>query len=177
MFMMTDKFCGSAIADKYQGKIMGIKNTVEYLYLVLMLRWEKSAPPDRHKGSLDGEDARNTQITRMAYILKIIAAGQEDRTYLLLTRHSRKNDGNSYISKDSSWMIEPYPLSKGWYLEGCISLDQKQAILRHLAELSLSPTLVDCIDEFVAGKSIEDRIPSDDEAEEILRQSIDKERV
>lgn len=156
---------------------MGIKNSVEYLYLALMLRWEKSAPPDRCEGSLDGETARNTQITRMAYILKKIAAGQEERTYQLLSRHSRRNDGKSYISKDSSWMGQPYPLSNGWYFEGCTSLEQKQAILQHLTELSLSPTLVACIDEFVAGKSIEYRIPSEDEAEEILRRSIEMERL
>jgi len=128
-------------------------------------------------GVLDGETASNTQITRMAYILKKIAAGQEERTYQLLSRHSRRNDGKSYISKDSSWMLEPYPLSEGWYLEGCTSLNQKQVILQHLTELGLSPTLVDCIDEFVAGKSIEDRIPSEEEAEEILRQSIEAERL
>jgi hypothetical protein len=113
----------------------------------------------------------------MAYILKKIAADQEDRTYQLLSRHSRRDDGKSYISKDSSWMGQPYPLSNGWYFEGCTSLIQKQGILQHLTELSLSPTLVACIDEFVAGKSIEYCIPSEDEADEILRQSIEKEKL
>lgn len=155
---------------------MGIKNSVEYLYMVLMLQWEKDAPQDRHQGSLDGELAKNTQITRMAYILKKIAAGQEERTYQLLSRHSRRNDGNSYVSKTSSWMTEPYSLSSGWFFEGCTSLIQKQDILKHLTKLDLSPTLVDCIDEFVAGKSIKSRIPSEEEAEEILRRSIEMER-
>jgi len=159
-----------------KGGAMGIKNTVEYLYLALMLKWEKSAPPDRHQGSLDGEPAKNTQITRMAYILRKIAAGQEERTYQLLCRHSRRNDGKSYVSKDSSWMKESYPLSSGWFFEGCTSLIQKQDILQHLTKLDLSPTLVDCIDEFVAGKSIEKRLPSEDEAEEILRRSIEAEK-
>ena len=141
-----------------------------------MLRWEKSAPPDKHEGRLDGETARNTQITRMAYILTKIAAGQEERTYQLLSRHSRRNDGNSYVSRTSSWMTEPYPLSSGWFFEGCTSLIQKQEILQHLTKLDLSPTLVDCIDQFVAGKSIESRIPSEEEAEEILRRSIEIEK-
>ena len=140
---------------------MGIKNTVEYLY----------------EGLLDGESARNTQITRMAYILRKIAAGQVERTYQLLSRHSRRKDGKSYISKDFSWMTEPYPLSSGWFFEGCTSLIQKQDILQHLSKLDLSPTLVDCIDEFVAGKSIKGRIPSEEEAEEILRRSIEIERL
>lgn len=155
---------------------MGIRNTVEYLYLALMLRWEKSAPLDKHEGLLDGEPARNTQITRMAYILRKIAAGQEERTYQLLCRHSRRNDGKSYVSKDSSWMKEPHPLSSGWFFEGCTSLIQKQGILQHLTKLDLSSTLINCIDEFVAGRSIENHIPSDDEAEEILRRSIETKR-
>lgn len=155
---------------------MGIKNTVEYLYLALMLRWEKSAPPDKHQGLLDDEPARNTQITRMAYILKKIAASQEERTYQLLSRDSRRDDGKSYISQDASWMKQPYPLSGGWYFEGCTSLVQKQDILQHLTKLGLSPTLVSCIDEFVAGKNIEHCLPSEDEAEEILRRSIEAEK-
>lgn len=155
---------------------MGIKNTVEYLYLALMLRWEKSAPQDGHQGLLDGKPARNTQITRMAYILSKIAAGQKERTFQLLSRHSRRNDGRSYISQDASWMKEPYPLSDGWFFEGCTSLVQKQEILQHLTKLDLSPTLVSCIDDFVSGKSIEHRLPSEDEAEEILRRSIEAER-
>lgn len=152
---------------------MGIKNTVEYLYLDLMLRWERSAPPNGHAGRLDGKVARNTQITRMAYILRKIALGQEENTYQQLSVHSRRNDGKSYVSKDSSWMTEPYPLSDGWYFEGCTSLKQKQEILRHLTRLDLSGALISCIDEFVAGKSIENRIPSKEEAEEILRRSIE----
>ncbi len=154
---------------------MGIKNTVEYLYLGLMLDWEKSAPLDKHEGLLDGKPTRNTQISRMAYILKMIALGQEERTYQFLSRHSRRNDAKSYVSRDSSWMTEPYPLAKGWFLEGCMSLPQKQGILQHLTKLDLSPTLVDCIDEFVAGKSIEGRLPSKEETEEILRRSIEME--
>lgn len=152
---------------------MGIKNTVEYLYLALMLRWEKSAPPDRHEGLLDSEPARNTQITRMAYILRKVAAGQEERTYQVLSRHSRRNDGSSYVSKESSWMTQPYPLSAGWFFEGCTSLVQKQDILQHLTKIGLSPHLVNCIDQFVAGKSIENCIPTDEEAEKILRRSIE----
>jgi len=155
---------------------MGIKNTVEYLYLALMLRWEKDAPPDRHQGLLDGEIARNTQIARMAYILKKIAAGQEERAYKLLCLNSRRDDGKSYVSQDFSWMKEPYPLSCGWYFEGCTSLIQKQEILQCLTKLDLSATLVNCIDEFVAGKSIESLLPTEDEAEEILRRSIEAEK-
>lgn len=154
---------------------MGIKNTVEYLYLGLMLRWEDTAPPDRHEALLDGSPARNTQITRFAYIVRKIAAGQEKRVYQKLARYSRRNDGHSYVSKDFSWMKEPYSLSSGWYFEGCTNLSQKQDILRSLTHLGISPTLIAAIDDFVAGKSIKSYIPSDKESEKILQRSIEAE--
>lgn len=154
---------------------MGIKNTVEYLYLALMLRWEDTAPPDRHKSLLDGEPARNTQITRFAYIIRKIAAGQEERVYQKFARHSRRNDGYSYVSQDSSWMEEPYPLSHGWHFEGCTNLGQKQGILQSLTHLGISQTLMTAIDDFVAGKSIRSYLPSDEEAEKILQRSIEAE--
>lgn len=157
-------------------KRMRIKNTVECLYLVLMLRWEKTAPPDNHEGLLDNKRERNTQKARMAFILEKIAAGQEERVYTLMCRFSRRIDGNSYVSSDFSWMNDPCSLAHGWFLEGCIRLTQKQQILQHLTKLDLSPYLVDCIDEFVAGKSIINRIPSEEEQEEILRRSIELER-
>lgn len=155
---------------------MGIRNTVEYLYLALMLRWEKNAPPDKHQGLLDCKPARNTQITRMAYILRTISAGQEERAYPLLSRYARRDDGGSYVSEDPSCMNNPCPLSGGWFLEGCTSLVQKQDILQNLTKLDLSQTLVNCIDEFVAGISIEHRLPSKDEVEKILLHSIEGER-
>ena len=157
-------------------KSMGIKNTVEYLYLVLMLRWEKTAPPDNREGLLDNKRERNTQKARMTFILRKVAAGQEKRAYMHLSRFSRRNDGNSYVSNDFSWMKAPCSLGDGWFLEGGTSLIQKQQILQHLTKLELSPYLVDCIDEFVAGRSISNRVPSEAEQEEILRRSIAMEK-
>jgi hypothetical protein len=156
-------------------KRMGIKNTVEYLYLALMVRWEKTAPPDNHEGLLDNKRERNTQKARMTFILRKIAAGQEKHVYALLSQFSRRNDGNSYVSNDSSWMIDPCSLNDDWFLEGCLSLSQKQLILQNLTKLDLSPYLVNCIDDFVAGKSIINRIPSAEEQEEILHRSIEME--
>src|SRR5437867_1017338 len=114
---------------------MHLKDPVELLYLSLMLRWELSAPPDKHEGVLDGETERNTQISRMAYALQKIAAGNVERTFQTLARYTRRNDGESYISKDASWMKEPYPLWDGWYLEGCTSLVQKQSFLQYLTKV------------------------------------------
>lgn len=152
---------------------MVIKNSVEYFWLVLMLSWEKTVPQDRHQGYLDGEPAQNSPTARMAFILNKIAAGQEERVYQLLSRKTHKqSDDKSYISRDFSRMENPYPLLNGWFFEGCESVEQKQNILQFLTKLNLSQTLVNCIDEFVTGKSIKNRIPSDEETEEILRRNI-----
>lgn len=151
---------------------MGIKNTVEYLYLTLMARWENSAPPDRHQGYLDGEPERNTQITRLAYIIRKIAAGQSDKVYSALSVGSRRQDGNSYISKNRDWMEQPYPLSDGWYFEGCTSLIQKQEIIQSLSRVGCSGTLIAAIDDFVAGKSIKPHLVLDEATEERLLQMV-----
>jgi len=148
---------------------VGFKEPVECLYLALMLRWERKAPPDGHQGMLDGKPARNTQIARMANVLKKIGAGDERRIYPTLASHTIRRDGRSYVSKDHSWMKEPEPLLKGWYFEGCTSLAQKQEILRNLRHLGFSLALIRCAQDFVAGNSVQKYIPSDDEQEEIVR--------
>ncbi len=146
-----------------------ITDPVEVLYLVLMLRWERSAPPDQHEGLLDDQPERNTQITRLAYVLRKVAAGTGDRVFTKLERFTRRDDGHSYVSKDSTWMIQPYPLARGWSFESCTSLNQKQAILQQLTRVGVSATFVACADDFVAGKSVEKYLPTDEEEEEILR--------
>jgi len=145
-----------------------ITNTVELLYLSLMLRWERSAPPDQHQGLLDGEPERNTQITRLAYVLGKVGAGAAKRVFPTLERFTRRNDGRSYITRDSTWMKEPYPLLDGWYFEGCTSLKQKQDILQQLTRVGVSPEFVACADDFVAGQSVEKYLPTEAEQEEIL---------
>ena len=143
-----------------------------------MLSWEKTVPQDRHHGYLDGVPTQNSPTARMTFILNKIAAGQEERVYGLLSRCARKqNDEKSYISRDSSRMENPCPLLNGWFFESCASTEQKQNILQFLTKLDLSQTLVNCIDEFVAGKSIKSRTPSDEETEEILRRSIKIEKL
>jgi hypothetical protein len=141
---------------------------VEILYVALMYRWEKNAPPDRHAGFLDGEPARNTQIARLVDVLNKIAAGNDERTFSTLAQHSRRNDGRSYISKDKSWMEQPCPLSAGWFFEGCTSLIQKQEIIRQFTKLGLSPAFAACVDDFVAGRTIVDYFPTEAEDREIL---------
>jgi Rad3-related DNA helicase len=88
-------------------KSMRLRQPIEVLYLVLMSRWEKTAPPDGHQGLLDDETARNTQVARLVYLLQKIAVPREEETFQKLAQYTRRNDGESYISKNASWMKEP----------------------------------------------------------------------
>ncbi|MFA5370691.1 MAG: hypothetical protein WC298_01800, partial [Sideroxydans sp.] len=103
-----------------------LTNFVEISYLSQMLRWENTAPPDGRKGHLDGKGEVNSQISRLAYVIKLIARDDEVRVYSTFERHTRRNDGRSYISRDPSWMNAPYELTSGWYCEGGANIKQKQ---------------------------------------------------
>lgn len=156
---------------------MHITEPVEYVYLCQMRRWERTAPPDGHQGVLDGRSERNTQISRLAYVLHKIGAGTDESIFATLARYARRNDGESYISKNSSWMETPYPIDGGWYLEGCTSLVQKQAILQHLRRVGMSAAFVACAEDFVAGKSVEKYEPTAEEADEVLRRIQESEEL
>lgn len=148
-----------------------LKNTVELLYLHYMLRWQRTAPPDRHKGLLDGVSTMNSQTSRLGYVLVKIAAGDEERTYRLLAESNRREKGGHsrpYFSKDATKLVNPYPLSNGWFLEGCASLPQKHGFTQHLTKLGLSPRFVACLDDFIAGADISGYIPTLEEQEELL---------
>ena len=51
-------------------------NPEEYLYLHMLLRWERTAPPDKCLGTLDNEPAKNTQTARMAKVLQMVTGLQ-----------------------------------------------------------------------------------------------------
>jgi hypothetical protein len=155
---------------------MRIKDTVEILYLSLMYRWETSAPEDGKQGLLDGKPFRNTQMSRFAYVLgKITAGRQEQEIYNALARHTRKQDGKSYVSEDTSWMKQPFELTGGWFFEGCESFPQKQKIVESLTKVGLSPAFVSAVDDFVAGKSIKSYFPTEEEEKDILAHIREKE--
>lgn len=156
---------------------MQLEDPVEILYLGLMLRWETTSPLDGHQGLLDGEPKRNTQISRMVYLLRKIAAGNEERTYQVLADFTRRDDGESYISRDPSWMREPERLNEKWFFEGCTSLVQKQSFLEHLTKLGLSSAFVACADAFVSGESVRKFVPTEAEQNEILRKVRDRNDV
>lgn len=148
---------------------MRLPQPMEVFYLVLMSRWHMTAPPDGHQGEFEGEIARNTQIMRIAYLLNKIALPKFDRTYSVLSLHSRREDGESYISRNASWMKEPTELGGGWYFEGCTSLEQKQQILRGLTKVGLSGEFVRVADDFVEGRAVDQYFPTEEEAIEILK--------
>ena len=84
--------------------------------------------------------------------------------------HTRRavGDGDSYISKGSSWMKEPVEIGDGWFFEGCTSLPQKRDVLGTLSKIGYSTPFVECCEEFVAGKSVRTFLPTKEEAQRML---------
>jgi hypothetical protein len=157
------------------GEHMRVVEPVEVLYLTLMQRWERSAPDDRHQGELDGEVKKNTQTERLKYVLEKIAIGSSantERVYSTLARYSRRQDGESYISRRSAWMQQPESLSGGWYFEGCTSLLQKQDVVSALSHVGISGPFVQAVADFVAHKPIERYFPTDEDENEINRRIL-----
>jgi hypothetical protein len=147
---------------------VGFREPVEFLYFMMMSEWERTAPPDGKQGLFEGKPVRNSQMARLVFLLKKISVGSEEKTFNTLSRYSCREDGESYISRNSGWMEQPCELYDGWYFEGCTSLRQKQDILQNLTKLGLSPTMVACADDFVAGKSIQKYNPTTEELKEII---------
>lgn len=154
---------------------MRLRDPVEFLYLSLMLRWERTAPQDQHEGLLDGKPERNTQISRFAYVLNKVAIGNVDRVFRRLQRETCKRDGTSYVSRDSSRMKEPYPLLEGWFFEGCCNMEQKREFLKHLVGIGVSRGFVECAGDFVEGKSVKRFMPTEEEEDEAIRRYQERE--
>lgn len=146
----------------------------ERSYLALMFSWEKTAPKDQTEGLLDGNLERNTQMSRMAYLLRIVATVKgEAPTYKKLSPELCRRDGNSYLSEDKSWMTEPRELSKGWYFEGCINLEKKKEIFELLrSRCGMSVEFIKWAKDFIAGKSLEEYL----EDGELTDESIENNR-
>ena len=147
---------------------MHLSDPVEILYLALMLRWEKSAPANNHLGYLDGVPIRNSQKARLAFVLRKIAAGNP-KFLPALSLRTRRRDGDAYVSTNQSWMVEPCELLDGWFLEGCMSMEQKAAVTSALVRLGHSALFGACMDDFVAGRSVRKFMPSIEEQEELVR--------
>lgn len=150
---------------------MRLKDPVEILFLAFLLRWEKSAPADKKQGLLDGNPERNTQMSRMAFVLNKISIGVEDKYFGKLSIGSSwsKPGGNSFLAKTSQHMENPYSLNAGWWLDGCASLEKKQEMMQDLTKLGFSSLFTKCACDFIAGKSVESYVPTDEEQDEIIR--------
>lgn len=145
-----------------------ITNTVELLYISLMLRWQRSAPPDGHQAPLDGVPTVNSQAQRLAYILKKIVVGQEKRALPCLARYTRRNDGESYVSTNRAWMDKPLSIADGWWLEGTQSLKQKLALVDQLGHLGHSGLFIEAVGAFVSHEPIDEFVPTPEQQEELL---------
>jgi len=149
---------------------MRVVEPVEILYLSLMQRWERSAPLDRHQGLLNGEVTRNTQTERLKYVLEKVALGNPsttERVFATISRYTRRQDGEAYISKSSAWMQQPEQLSGGWYFEGCTSLEQKLNVVSALSHAGLSGPFVEAVAEFVSNRPINRFLPTEEDEAEI----------
>lgn len=132
-----------------------VDRSIEMLCLGLMRHWQHSAPADNHQGILDGREIRNTQVARLVFILEKIAAGNVEHVYSTLCTHAQRRDGESYISKNPTWMTQPISLSGGWYIEGCMSLAQKKDnIIQKLEKLGFTKNFRAAIDCFIENKPV-----------------------
>lgn len=149
---------------------MSLNSPVEVLFLSLMLRWEETAPPDKKQGLLDGKPERNTQMSRMAYILKKVAIGVENKYFQrLAVGASWSKPGGRYLDKNKEHMENPIYLNNGWWLDGCASLERKLEMMRDLTKLGLSPAFTNCACDFVAGKSVASYMPTERRQDEIIQ--------
>ena len=149
---------------------MRLRDPVEILFLGVMLRWEKTAPPDKKQGMLDGEPERNTQMSRMAFVLNKVGVGLEDKYFQkLAVGASWSKPGGRYLDKNKEHMENPISLHKGWWLDGCASLERKLEMMQDLTKLGLSPTFTKCACDFVAGKSVASYMPTESEQDEIIQ--------
>jgi hypothetical protein len=149
---------------------MHVTDPVELVFLALLLRWEQSAPPDKKQGLLDGERERNTQMSRMAYVLSKVGVGVEDKYFQRLSVGAGwSKPGGKFLDKNKSHMENPIGLNKGWWLDGCASLERKLEILSDLRKLGFSQAFTNSACDFVAGKSVVGYLPTEEEQDEIIR--------
>lgn len=149
---------------------MRLKDPVEILFLGYLLRWEHTSPPDKKQGLLDGEPERNTQMSRMAYVLNKVGVGVEDKYFRkLAVGASWSKPGGKFLDKNNEHMENPHPLNEGWWLDGCASLERKLEMMQDLTKLGLSPSFTKCACDFIAGNSVESYLPTKEEQDEIVR--------
>jgi hypothetical protein len=81
---------------------VGVKTSEEVLWLLLMLRWENVGVPDGASCMLDGRPAINSQIARMAYILRKLGAGADEGRFQTVAVHTRRQDGKPPAARSTA---------------------------------------------------------------------------
>jgi len=153
---------------------MAINNEKELELLAFLVEWGNKTPEDRKGIQSQHYYKQNTQTTRLSFVLNLIVANNKkfNDVYKQIERlTTRAKDGNSYFSKDSSWMKEPYHIKEGWYFEGCTSLVQKQRCIQKLTNIKFlsgfrfSGIFSDCLCDFIADSNLSKYIPIEDEGD------------
>ncbi|KAF3984375.1 MAG: hypothetical protein HFP81_02355 [Methylococcales symbiont of Hymedesmia sp. n. MRB-2018] len=148
---------------------MEITNNNEISRLALLLKWQNDSPEDRHQIQGVVSNKRNTQTTRLGYVLNLMVLNNDnfDSIFQQLARYTlRQKDRNAYLSKDSSWMREPYCVKGDWFFEGCTSLKQKKGCIQYITKIQFpagfrfSTQFADCAADFIANENLEKYKPA-----------------
>lgn len=144
-----------------------IRDTRELIELAWMLRWEDGAPDDRKLGSLDGEDARNTQQVRLARLLNLLCAHDRDFGRLAELNRKLKSEA-SLITKEASSLQQAIAVGRDWFVEGCLNLGQKLEIVDTVRYIGRSRGFVEAAKSFVTGETVRGYILDDWEEAKML---------
>jgi hypothetical protein len=125
----------------------------------MMRRWQLLAPPDGRGGRIGLTPVANHQVTRQALLLAFLSRFDDD-LLARLAQLARGRQGADYLSRDPDRLTNPYPISRGWHIEGCTNLGQKLGLLRLLRELGFSPDFVQAAQDFGANESVERYLPT-----------------
>ena len=133
----------------------------------------KNAPLEGKQGLLDGKPERNTQISRMAFVLNKVCVLLEEKYFLKLsTGPSWSKPGGKFLDKNNTHMTNAHSLKKGWWLDGCASLDKKIETMYDLRKIGMSYTFINCTCDFISGKSIKSYLPSEKEQDGIIKKIL-----
>lgn len=129
---------------------VNFETAMEMLHLYGLGKWESTAPPPGKYGFHGGNWRENSQQARLQYLLKNVGLRSPEDTYSTLAVRTR-----NAISMDSKiTKREPaqgLPLSGNWYLDCCLNVGQKMAIVEALLHLGYSRRFVENAKRFVAG--------------------------
>lgn len=153
---------------------MALTNRNEISRLALLLKWQNDSPDDRHQIQGIISNKRNTQTTRLGYVLNLIVLKNDnfDGVFQQLAKFTlRQKDKNAYFSKDSSWMKEPYCVKGDWFFEGCTSLKQKRDCIQYITKVRFptgfrfSSQFADCAADFIANENLDKYKPTKEDCD------------